>query len=190
MNADLAHFEVLLGVSGGIAAYKAAILCSQLVQRGAGVAVVMTEHAGHFVGELTFSTLSGRRVYSSLWEAEQVYDARHIRLTEQADLIVVAPATANVIAKMATGICDDLLSTLLCGADSPILLAPAMNSRMWENPVTQRNVETLRKLGIHFIGPDSGYLACGTEGPGRMSEPEAILARMVELLKQKPPKKA
>ena len=183
MADDLTGYEVLLGVSGGIAAYKAAMLCSQLVQRGAGVTVAMTEHARHFVGPLTFGTLSGREVFTDLFGAEKVYDAQHISLTEKADLVVVAPATANILAKMAAGICDDMLSTLLVSASSEVLLAPAMNRHMWENPATQRNVKTLGEQGCQFVGPESGRLACGDEGVGRMSEPEDILERICEILK-------
>lgn len=183
---ELGEFEVLLGVSGGIAAYKTAALCSQLVQRRAGVTVAMTEHAQHFVGSLTFSTLSGREVFTDLFASAKVHDARHINLTEKADLIVVAPATANIIAKMAHGICDDLLSTLLASASGDVLLAPAMNRHMWDNPATENNVQTLRDRGCHFIGPVAGRLACGDEGIGRMSEPGDILERICELLQASP----
>ena len=182
MADKLDNYEVLLAVTGGIAAYKSAMLCSHLVKRGAGVTVAMTAHAKHFVGSVTFSTLSGRKVYTDLFDAEAVYDARHISLTGQTDLIVVAPATANIIGKMAGGICDDLVSTLLCSAGGDVLLAPAMNDRMWQNPVTQRNVENLSQMGVHFIGPETGRLACGIEGVGRMSEPEEILKRIITLL--------
>jgi len=185
----LTDYEVLLGVTGGIAAYKTAGLCSQLVQRGASVTVVMTEHAQQFVGKLTFSTLSGREVYTDLFETPEVYDAKHIDLTRHADLMVVAPATANFIAKLANGICDDLLSTLLCSFDGHVLLAPAMNCRMWNHPATVRNVEQLRNDGVELIGPNSGSLACGDVGPGRMSEPDEILARIEKKLTSQKPKK-
>jgi len=185
----LEDYAILLGVTGGIAAYKAAALCSQLTQKGASVTVVMTEHARQFVGPLTFSTLSGRPIYGDLFEAEKGYNTPHISLTEQADIIVVAPATANIIGKIAGGICDDLLSTLLAAADGDILLAPAMNRRMWENPATRQNIETLRGWGCHFVGPNTGRLACGEKEIGRMSEPEEILERVAELLAGKKPKK-
>jgi len=186
--ARLKNYEILLGVTGGIAVYKSASLCSMLVKEGAAVTVAMTEHARHFVGPLTFGTLSGRKVYTDLFDPEQVYQTEHISLTERADLIVVAPATANIIAKMAAGICDDLLSTILCGAESDILLAPAMNERMWHNPATCRNVQTLKDRGCHIIGPEAGRLACGTQGIGRMSEPEEILEKIVNLVMQRKPK--
>ncbi|MCH9023046.1 MAG: hypothetical protein IID32_09835 [Planctomycetes bacterium] len=185
----LSHFEILLGVTGGIAAYKTAALCSRLVQNGAGVTVVMTAHAERFVGKLTFSTLTGRHVYTDLFDNPDVMDSQHIRLTHDADLMVIAPATANIIAKAATGICDDMLSTVICSAESDVLFAPAMNIRMWHHPATVRNAATLKEMGYHLIGPESGALACGDVGPGRMSEPENILARIEELLSQLKPKR-
>jgi len=185
----LSHFEILLGVTGGIAAYKAAALCSKLVQGGAGLTVVMTAHAERFVGKLTFGALSGRYVYTDLFDNPEVVDSQHIRLTHDADLIVIAPATANIIAKTATGICDDMLSTVICSAESDILFAPAMNIRMWHHPATVRNMATLKEMGCHCVGPESGELACGDVGPGRMSEPENILARVEELLSQVKPKR-
>ena len=188
MSTELADFEILLGVSGGIAAYKAAALCSLLVKSGAGVTVAMTAHAQEFVGPLTFSTLCGREVFTEMFGAESVYDAQHISLTSRADLVVVAPATANIMAKMVGGICDDLLSTLLCAVESEVLLAPAMNARMWRHPATARNVGMLKEWGFHFVGPDTGRLACGDVGAGRMSEPEEILAEIVRLLEGRTPK--
>lgn len=188
MTQSLSRFEIILGVTGGIAAYKAAVLCSDLVKHGAAVTVVMTANAQRFVGPLTFAALSGRRVYSSLFDGADCYDSNHIRLTDSADLIVVAPATANIIAKMATGICDDLLSTILCSADCGVLLAPAMNERMWRNQTTMANVETLRQRGCHFVGPESGRLACGDEGIGRMTEPRDIVCCIEEFFSRSKPK--
>ena len=184
----LSHFEILLGVTGGIAAYKAAALCSKLVQCGAGVTVVMTTHAQQFVGTLTFSALTGRQVVTDLFESPDVADSQHIRLTHNADLIVIAPATANIIAKAATGICDDMLSTLICSAESDILFAPAMNIRMWNHTATVRNMAVIKDMGYHAIGPENGELACGDVGPGRMSEPEDILTHIEELLSHLKPK--
>jgi phosphopantothenoylcysteine decarboxylase/phosphopantothenate--cysteine ligase len=174
--------EIVVGVTGGIAAYKTAMLVSRLVQAGAGVTVVMTEHATRFVGTLTFQTLTGRPVYVEQFASPELYRAEHISLADRADLVVVAPATANGLAKLAHGIADDLLSTILLALDSPLLMAPAMNERMWAHPAVQANVETLRSRGVHLIGPESGRLACGTTGPGRMSEPEAIFDEIVHLL--------
>ena len=184
----LSHFEILLGVTGGIAAYKSAALCSKLIQSGAGVTVVMTAHAEQFVGKLTFSALTGRHVVTNLFENPDVADSQHIRLTHDADLIVIAPATANIIAKTATGICDDMLSTIICSAQSDILFAPAMNIRMWHHPATVRNMTTLKEMGYHTIGPESGDLACGDVGPGRMSEPEDILTHIEKILSPLKPK--
>ena len=176
--------EILVGVTGGIAAYKAADLVSLLAQEGAAVSVVMTEHATRFVGPLTFQALSRRPVYTDLF-AEGAYEADHIALADRAEAAVVAPATANVIGKLAAGIADDLLSTVLVALRVPVILAPAMNEAMWNHPAVQANVETLRRRGVRFVGPEEGRLACGTEGPGRMAEPETILAEIVAVLGRK-----
>jgi phosphopantothenoylcysteine decarboxylase/phosphopantothenate--cysteine ligase len=174
--------EILVGVTGGIAAYKAAALVSRLVQAGAGVSVMMTEHATHFVGPATFQTLTGRPVHQDLWAAPEVYRTEHIALADRAHLVVVAPATANVIGKLACGIADDLVSTVLLAVKAPVILAPAMNAAMWQHPAVQANVETLRGRGVRFVGPEAGWLACGTEALGRMAEPEAILAEVIRAL--------
>ncbi len=186
----LAGYETLLCVTGGIACYKSADLASRLVQAGAGVSVAMTEAATRFVAPLTFQTLIGRQVFSGLWAATEDYRCGHLALNEQADLIIVAPATANIIAKMACGIADDLVSTLaLSAGDRPILIAPAMNTRMLNAQATQTNIATLADRGVHRIGPAEGRLACGDTGPGRMAEPDQILAAAREILKQNPPRK-
>ena len=176
--------EILVGVTGGIAAYKAAHFVSRLVEEGAGVSVVMTEHAQRFVGPLTFQALSRRPVYTDLF-AEGAYEADHIALADRAEAAVVAPATANAIGKLACGIADDLLSTVLLALRVPVLLAPAMNEAMWNHPAVQANVETLRRRGVRFVGPETGRLACGTEGLGRLAEPETILAEIVAILGRK-----
>ncbi len=188
MNEPLDKFNILLAVTGGIAVYKTADLCSRLCRLGADVIVVMTDHARQFVAPLTFSSLTGNKVYTDLFRDREVYETRHIGLTDMADLIVVAPATANIIAKMAQGICDDLVSTLLCSAGSDILIAPAMNDRMWHHAATQRNLKTLQDDAVHVVGPATGRLACGTEGIGRMSEPQEILEKVIELLNHRRPK--
>ena len=174
--------EILVGVTGGIAAYKTAALVSRLVQAGAGTNVIMTEHAARFVGPLTFQTLTGRPVYTDMFASPEVYRADHISLADRADLVVVAPATANCLAKLAHGIADDLLSTALLAVEAPVLLAPAMNERMWEHPAVRANVELLRSRGVRMIGPDEGYLACGTTGKGRMAEPDAIFEEIRKIL--------
>jgi len=188
---ELAGYEVLLCVTGGIACYKAANLASKLTQAGAGVSAAMTEAACRFVAPLTFQSLTQRQVFTSLWQSTECYDMQHISLTEAADLMIVAPATADMIAKMACGIADDLVSTLALAASGAceILVAPAMNSRMWLAAVTEENVAKLKKRGIHFVGPTEGRLACGTAGPGRMAEPDEILAAAAKLLLKGPPKK-
>lgn len=170
-----AAHEILVCVCGGIAAYKTAALVSALVQRGAGVTVAMTPAARRFIGKTTFEALSGRPVQTSSWRSGGG-GIQHLSLSESADLIVVAPATANTIAKLAAGLADDLVSSLLIGAAAPVLMAPAMNERMWRNAATQRNIGFLRESGVEFVGPESGWQACRAVGPGRMSEPEALLA--------------
>lgn len=187
---DLSGYELLVGVTGGIAAYKTAQLVSRAVQANCGVSVLMTENAQRFIGQLTFRALTERPVITSLWSTDDKADIQHLALTEQADLLLVAPASANCIAKFASGICDDLISTLLIGADCPIVMAPAMNTRMWQHPSTQRNVEFLREAHVEFVGPDSGYLACKTIGPGRMVDPDALLSHVSAQLRSKPPRRA
>ena len=194
MNAqdpELDGYEVLLCVTGGIACYKSAELTSRLTQAGAGVTVAMTESARHFVAPLTFQALSGRRVFTSMWQAEADYRPGHLSLTEDADLMIIAPATANILAKMACGIADELVSTLALSAHGTcdILLAPAMNTRMWEAPATQANLATLTERGVHIVGPTEGHLACGEVGKGRMAEPADILAVARELLLRRKPKR-
>ncbi len=174
--------ELLIGVSGGIAAYKTASLVSQLVRAGAGVTVVMTRSATRLVGPKTFEALSGRPVLT------RVFGRRahpHIELARKAELLCVAPATANILAKAACGLADDLLSTILLCFDGPVLMAPAMNSVMWEKSVVQRNVAQLREDGVLIIDPEPGRLSCGTSGPGRMSEPEKIFRAIAEQFDRK-----
>lgn len=183
--ADLGGFEVLVCVCGGIAAYKVGYVVSELVQRGAGVTVAMTRAARRFVGPLTFQSLTGRAVLTDIWKAPEPTDAQHIRATSRANLIIVAPATANTIARLANGFADEIVSTLVLSAASPVLLAPAMNDRMWSNPMVQTNVTKLRELGFRFVGPCSGWLACRSIGEGRMAEPQAIVAEAVSMLREK-----
>jgi len=166
--------RILLGVTGGIAAYKACYLTRLLTQAGATVQVVMTPSATRFVGPDTFAALSGRRAYTELWD--EPGSVLHVRLAHQADVAVVAPATANVIAKLARGIADDLLTSTLLEARCPLVVAPAMHTGMWDHPATQANVRTLEERGGLIVGPAIGPLAAGDEGTGRMAEPEEILA--------------
>jgi phosphopantothenoylcysteine decarboxylase len=181
-SATLKGREIVFAVCGSIACYKAADAVSKLVQRGAGVTVCMTASAQKFVSPLTFQALSGRKVHSDPWEAVDEGDTQHIGLTERADLLIVAPATANALAKIAAGMADDLVTLLVSAAACPVVFAPAMNHRMWENPITRANVEKLTKLGYRFIGPEEGWLACRNVGAGRMSEPSAIVSAVEAFL--------
>lgn len=173
---------VVVGVGGSIAAYKAAEVVSQLVQRGARVPVVMTKAATHFVGPLTFQTITRIRVMVDQFDPESVIDATHISLTESADLVLVAPATANLIAKMAHGLADDMLTSLLLAVRCPVLVAPAMNDRMWGNKAFQKNLAAIRELGFRIVEPNEGFLACGTYAVGRLAEPLEIVKEVEGLL--------
>ncbi|GAB4142922.1 MAG: phosphopantothenoylcysteine decarboxylase [Planctomycetaceae bacterium] len=173
--------EILLGVTGGIAAYKSADLCSKLVQAGASVSVVMTKSAAQFIGAMTFEALTGRPVYQELFAPREHSIGEHIGLPRRADLIVIAPASANFLAKAACGLADDLLSTIALSATCPILLAPAMNVEMWSKPVVQRNVEQLRTDGFQFVDPGEGWQSCRDVGTGRMAEPTEIFERIEKL---------
>ena len=181
----LQGINILLGVSGGIAAYKAASLASMLVKKGATVRCILTENACKLISPRTFEAITNQPVITSMWQTDNPYHIGHINILDQSDFIVVAPATANIIAKAASGVCDDMLSTTLCaGWDNPILLAPAMNTSMWNNPATQRNLELLKNQGWQIIGPETGRLACGIEDIGRMSEPEEI-SKSIETIAKK-----
>lgn len=177
--------EIVVGVCGGIAAYKTAEVVSKLVQGGAGVTVCMTAEAQKFITPLTLEALSGRPVRTQMFDLMDSSDPQHIGLTERADLLLVAPATAHNLAKAAHGLCDDLISLLICAAACPVLFAPAMNNRMWDNPITRQNVGRLKQAGHYFIGPDEGWLACRNVGPGRMSQPQAILDAVRGLLAER-----
>jgi len=174
--------EIIIGVTGGIAAYKTAMLVSQLVQNGAGVTVVMTEAAEQFVGRATFAALTGRPVATKIFDEARYPLGAHIQLAENKDLLVVAPASADFLAKAAGGQADDLLATLYLAFNGPVLMAPAMNSAMWDKPAVQRNVAQLRSDGVQFVEPESGWLSCRQVGAGRMAAPEAILAAVAALL--------
>lgn len=180
MTATDAGTRILLGVSGGIAAYKAADLVRRLRERGAEVQVVMTEAATRFVAPLTLQALSGREVRASLWDAAAEAAIGHIELARWANQIIIAPASADLIARLAHGLADDLLTTLCLASGAPVSLAPAMNQLMWAHPATQANLRCLRERGVRVIGPAVGEQACGEFGAGRMEEPEAITAAMYE----------
>ena len=174
--------HIVLGVTGGIAAYKACEVVSRLKKLGAGVDVIMTENATKLVAPLTFETLSCRPVCVDTFSRTESWDVKHISLAQKADLFLVAPATANLMAKLAHGIADDMLSTTLLATKAPILLAPAMNTGMWTADATQANLRTLQSRGVHTVGPGTGFLACGDSGAGRMSEPAEIVEKVQELL--------
>ncbi len=167
---------ILLGVSGGIAAYKAADLCSKLVKQHADVNVVMTKNATEFISPRVFESLTGRRTVTDTFDRNHEFHVGHVALADAADLVLIVPATANVLAKAAHGIADDMLTTTVLACDCPKMAAPAMNTRMYENPVTQDNLAVLRRYGWKLIEPDSGHLACGTTGKGKLPDPQVILS--------------
>jgi phosphopantothenoylcysteine decarboxylase/phosphopantothenate--cysteine ligase len=176
--------KIVVGITGGIAAYKVAELVRQLCKRNAEVDVVMTSNAQQFVTPLTFQTISTHPVHTDLFSSYQP-EIAHIALADKADLLIIAPATANIIAKCAAGIADDLLSSVVLSTAAPVLIAPAMNTKMWENPVTQQNVEKLKERGFIFSGPATGELACGYEGKGRLAELDDILEETTALITEK-----
>ncbi|MDO4268295.1 MAG: bifunctional phosphopantothenoylcysteine decarboxylase/phosphopantothenate--cysteine ligase CoaBC [Eubacteriales bacterium] len=177
---------VVLGVTGGIAAYKTASLASMLVKQHADVQVIMTEHATNFITPVTFETLTGNKCMVDTFDRNFQFQVEHVALARRADIFMIAPATANVIAKVAHGLADDMLTTTFLACKKPKYLAPAMNTQMYENPITQDNLETCRRYGMHVIAPDSGYLACGDTGAGKMPEPEELFEYiMLELACEK-----
>lgn len=167
--------EILLGVTGGIAAYKAADLCSQLVQKGARVSVIMTESAHQFIGPTTFEALTNRPINTDPFKANEHFQGEHIGLARRADAVIIAPATASSIARFAHGFSDDLLSTTLLATTAPVFAAPAMNCDMWAKPSVQRNVNQLVEDGVQIIAPEEGWLSCGQVGAGRMAAPTSIV---------------
>lgn len=175
--------RVLLIIGGGIAAYKSLELVRLLKKAGHQVTPVLTRGGEHFVTAMSLGTLSERPVYSSLWDLKDEVEIGHIQLSRSADVVLVCPATADLIAKMAAGIADDLATTLLLATDKPVVVAPAMNVRMWQHAATRRNVEQLRQDGVKVIEPTEGEMACGEFGPGRLPEPQDILESLGDLLK-------
>src|SRR5438477_588737 len=179
--------RILLIVAGGIAAFKSLELIRRLRERGAAVRCVLTDAGAKFVTPLSLQALSEDRVYSDMFSLTDESEMGHIQLSRDADLVVVAPATANILARMAAGLADDLAATVLLATDKPVLAAPAMNVRMWTHAATVANVEMLKKRGISFVGPNDGVMACNEYGPGRMSEPEEIVAAIEALLASERP---
>ncbi|HEX4899661.1 MAG TPA: bifunctional phosphopantothenoylcysteine decarboxylase/phosphopantothenate--cysteine ligase CoaBC, partial [Pyrinomonadaceae bacterium] len=176
--------RVALGISGGIAAYKAAEVLRGLQRAGCIVRVAMSQRASEFITPLTFRALSGSHVIVDDYAPDNPDPIAHITFSQTVDLFVIAPATANIIAKFANGVADDFLTSTYLAATAPVLVAPAMNTSMWEHPATRRNIERLLQDGVHVIEPDAGEMACGTIGPGRLSEPERIVAAALEILGQ------
>ncbi len=174
--------ELVLGVTGSIAAFKAAELVSQLVQKNFRVTVVITKAAQKFIRPLTFQALSNQPVITDLFSTKKNWDTNHISLAERASLIIIAPASANIIGKIAGGMADDFLSTLIISASSPVLICPAMNRKMYENNLVQENIKKLKKAGFYFLGPEKGRLACGDKGLGRLVEVKKIISKVLELL--------
>lgn len=172
---------IVLGVTGSIASYKAAELLSGLIKKGHGVSVIMTEEAAKFIAPLTFQTLSGNKVYSSMFEIPEEWDAKHVSLAKKAGVIVIAPATANIIGKLAGGICDDLLTCTVTASKAPVLLAPAMNDVMYNNKIVQENIARLKKAGFKFVGPKTGRLACGDIAIGCLADVEDIIKEIEKL---------
>lgn len=182
MSSEMKKPCVVLGVTGGIAVYKACELLRLLQKRGIDVFVVMTQNACRFVAPLTFETLSGHPVAVDTFDRPQTWEVEHIALAKRADLFLIAPATANIIGKMACGIADDMLSTTVMATRAPVLVAPAMNTGMWENAAVQQNVKTLRARGVEIVAPVSGHLACGDNGAGKLEDVAVIAERACELL--------
>ncbi|NTW72744.1 MAG: bifunctional phosphopantothenoylcysteine decarboxylase/phosphopantothenate--cysteine ligase CoaBC [Eubacteriaceae bacterium] len=177
--------NILLGVTGGIACFKAADLVSRLVKLGFNVDVIMTENAQKFITPLTFQVLSQNRVVIDMFEKTERRDVEHISLAQKADLAMIVPATANIIGKIANGICDDMLSTVIMATRADVLIAPAMNTAMWENSFLQENISKLKLHGYHFIDPASGRLACGDTGEGKLADIEDIVDAVKNILKKR-----
>ena len=176
--------NILLGVTGSIAAYKAADIANVLTKQGVGVHVIMTESACKLITPLTFQTLTKNKVHTDMWDEYQPSEVQHISLAKKADLMLIAPATANFIAKAAAGIADDMLTTVLAAfINKPVIICPAMNTAMYENPVTQRNIQTLKELGFTFVDPREALLACGDLGKGALADVDTILEATEEFLK-------
>lgn len=175
--------RIVLGVTGSIAAFKSAEIASRLAQKGCEVNVIMTKEAEHFITPLTMQMLSCGKVYRDMFEVQDVWDIEHVALADSADLILIAPATANIIAKLTAGLCDDLLTCAVSATKAPVLIAPAMNEAMYTHKITQANIGHLKKIGYKFIGPVKGRLACGKVGVGRMSDVEDIVRVALHSLK-------
>jgi len=178
---DLKEKAIILGVSGGIAAYWATEIVSVFKSKQADVRVVMTQNAKKFITPLTLQTISGNKVIVDMFELINDSDISHITCAQKADLIVIAPATANIIGKIANGIADDLLTTIIIATKSPVVICPAMNDKMWSNPIVQENVKKLKKYGYYFVDPQYGEMACGGRGIGRLADIETIIDKLIKI---------
>lgn len=179
---DLKNKNIILGVTGGIACYKVVSLVSILKKQGANVDVIMTKNATEFVGPITFQTISQNPVVVDMFEPLKTADVRHISLAEKADAIIIAPATANIIGKVANGIADDMLSTVVMACKKPVIFAPAMNNNMYLNPIVQSNISKLKDFGYHFVDPQVGHLACNTNAIGKLAEIQTIFDKIAEVI--------
>lgn len=179
------NLNIVIGVTGGIAAYKACGIISYLKKEGANVDVIMTKHATEFITPLTLETLAQSKVITDMFQRSDYIDVEHISLARKADLFLIVPATANIIGKVANGIADDMLSTTIMATKAPVVFAPAMNNQMYENPIVQDNIEKLKHFGYHFIEPTIGQLACGYEAKGKLPKNEQIMEDVKKLLKEK-----
>ncbi|MCP5463955.1 MAG: bifunctional phosphopantothenoylcysteine decarboxylase/phosphopantothenate--cysteine ligase CoaBC [Deltaproteobacteria bacterium] len=177
--------KIVLGVSGGIAAYKACELLRLFQKQDYDVQVMMSKNAKEFVGELTFQALSGHAVFSNLFDLQQEGQIGHIKIADECDAVVLAPASANIIAKLAVGLADDVLSTVTLATKAPVFVAPAMNVNMWEHKATQNNIKSIQSYGYNIISPESGDLACGWTGEGRLASPETIFEQVITQLSKK-----
>lgn len=179
------NLNIVIGVTGGIAAYKACGIVSYLKKEGANVDVIMTKHATEFITPLTLETLAQSKVITDMFERSDYIDVEHISLARKADLFLIVPATANIIGKVANGIADDMLSTTIMATKAPVIFAPAMNNQMYENPIVQDNIEKLKHFGYHFIEPAIGQLACGYEAKGKLPKNEQIIENVKKLIKER-----
>lgn len=178
------NLNIVIGVTGGIAAYKACSIISYLKKEGANVDVIMTQHATEFITPLTIETLAQSKVITDMFEERDYIDVEHISLARKADLFLIVPATANIIGKVANGIADDMLSTTIMATKAPVIFAPAMNNQMYENPIVQDNIEKLKQFGYHFIEPAVGKLACGYDAKGKLPKNEKIIEHVKKLIKE------
>lgn len=175
--------NIVLGITGGIACYKSAELASRLIKLNYNIDVIMTKNSCEFIAPLTFQTITQNKVHSDMFEKIHTLDIEHISIAKKADIFVIVPATANFIGKISNGICDDMLTTTIMATKSPVIIAPAMNTAMWENTILQNNILKLKKIGYHFVAPTYGRLACGDTGKGKLADLELIIEKIISICK-------